>query len=58
MIRYIVGAENWFVRRDETISFGINGYLKLFRSKEDAEAYLVEKEFDKLKVFKLEITEV
>lgn len=57
MIRYIVGAENWFVRRDETISFGINGELKLFRSKEDAEAYLVEKEFDKLKVFKLEITE-
>lgn len=58
MIRYIVGAENWFVRKDDTISFGINGDLKLFRSKEVAEAYLAEKEFDKLKVFKLEIAEV
>ena len=57
MIRYIVGAGGWFIRRDDTISFGI-GDLKLFRSKEDAEAYLVEKEFDKLKVFKLEVAEV
>ena len=57
MTRFIVGAEGWFVHRDETISFGINGQLKFFQSKELAETYLSEKEFDKLKVFKLEITE-
>ena len=57
MVRFIVGSDGWFVHRDETISFGINGQLKLFRSRELAETYLSEKEFDKLKVFKLEITE-
>lgn len=56
MTKFIVGLEGWFVQQDKTISFGINGDLKLFKSKELAETYLLEEQLD-LKIFKLQIME-